>query len=189
VTRDEALTLLKTHMKTKNLIFHMLATEAVMKAVARKLSEDEELFGLAGLLHDVDLDIVGKDMSRHGKVGSEILEKAGVAREVVHAVLAHPGHVACETKLDRALYAVDQVTGLIVACALIHPSKSLAGISSDFVLNRFKEKRFAAGANREQMKTCSDIGFSLEDFIVLSYGAMLEIAAEIGLAPGEAKTV
>jgi putative nucleotidyltransferase with HDIG domain len=180
MTRDEALNLVKSQVKNHNLIKHMLATEACMRRLARHFNEDIELWGLAGLLHDLDYDQTAKDFPRHGLLSAEML--AGkVDEKVVYAIKAHPGHVPALSALDKALYAVDPITGLIVASALMAPDKKLANVDRDFVLRRYKEKKFAAGANREQIASCGNLGLSLEDFTALCVEAMQGIAAELGL--------
>jgi len=104
-----------------------------------------------------------------------------VDQQVIQAVRSHSGHIPPQSKMDWALYAVDPLTGLIVAAALMHPSRSLQGMDEGFVLKRFKEKRFAAGANREQIKECERIGLDLAEFVKIALQAMREIADEIGL--------
>lgn len=181
--RAASLELLKKNLKNKNLLKHCYAVEAVMRALAEHFGEDVELWGTAGLLHDIDYEDTADKPEEHSIVGGKMLEEAGYPQELVHAVIAHnPCHgVEMETLLDKALYAVDPVTGLIVAAALIRPEKKLDAIDAQFVLNRFGEKSFARGANREQIKTCSEIGFELEDFIALSLEAMKGISGELGL--------
>ena len=181
--REEALRLIKQEVKTKNLIKHMLAVEAVMRRLAEELGQDEELWALAGLLHDLDYDKTVDQPEQHGLLGAQILEGKGLPAELVRAVKAHNEMLGIERKtlLDKALYAADPVTGLLVAAALIHPQKKLAAIDLDFVLNRFKEKSFARGADRGQIETCSDLNLTLERFIVLSLEAMQSIAADLGL--------
>lgn len=181
MTRDEAFGLVKEKVSNKNLIKHMVATEACMRGLARHFGEDEELWGLTGLLHDLDYDLTKDDFPRHGLLSAEMLEERGVDERIVQAVKAHPGHVEAESMLDKALYAVDPLTGLIVAAALMHPDKKLAGLDTDFVLRRFKEKRFAAGANRDQISTCEGLGLSLEDFVTICLEAMKSASSELGL--------
>lgn len=181
--RQEALELVKKHVKTRNLIKHMLATEAVMKALAERFGEDEGKWALAGLLHDIDYDETAHDPDRHSLVGGEMLEKLGLPDDVVGAVKAHnEAHgLPRETRLDKALYAVDPLTGLLVAAALIHPEKKLSAIDVGFVMNRFKESSFARGANRDQIRSCSELGLSLEEFVGIGLAAMQGIAEELGL--------
>ena len=179
--RDEALRLVKENVKNRNLVKHMLATEAVMAALAEHFGEDASAWGLAGLLHDVDYDSTFDDFARHGFTSAEILEDKGVDEAILHAIKAHPGHIAAETRMAKALYAVDPLTGLIVAAALIHPDKRLGSIDAQFVLNRFNEKLFAKGANRQQIKTCETLGMSLEEFVQVAVSAMQGVSKELGL--------
>jgi len=181
MNRDEAWSLVQSKVTNRNLQKHMLATEACLRALGRKLGEDEEKWALAGLVHDVDYEETKNDTARHGHVGAEMLASQGVEPDVVHAVLAHVAAVPAESNLDKALYATDPVTGLIVAAALMHPSKKLAEVTTDFIMRRYSEKRFAAGANREQIATCSSLGLTLEDFVATCLAAMQTIAAELGL--------
>jgi putative nucleotidyltransferase with HDIG domain len=179
--REEALQLVRSHVKNKNLIKHMLATEAVMRRLARHFDEDERIWGLAGLLHDLDYDQTADDFPRHGLVTAEILEGTDVPGEIIDAIKAHPGHQEARTRMDKALYAVDPLTGLIVAATLMHPSKKLKEVDVPFVLNRFKEKRFAAGANREQIRSCENMGLDLETFVGLALEGMQSVDQELGL--------
>ncbi|NLA10710.1 MAG: HDIG domain-containing protein [Firmicutes bacterium] len=181
--REEALSLVKQEVKTRNLIKHMLAVEAVMRRLAEELAQDEELWALAGLLHDLDYDKTVHQPEQHGLLGAQMLEEKGLPAELIQAVKAHNEAlgVARESLMDKALYAADPVTGLLVAAALVHPEKKLAAIDLDFVMNRFKEKSFARGANRGQIESCSELDLSLEQFLVLSLEAMQSIAGELGL--------
>jgi len=181
MTRDKALQMIKEKVSNKNLQKHMLATEAVMRLLARRMDEDEALWGLAGLLHDLDYDQTVNDFPKHGLLTAEMLEKTDVPEQAIYAIKSHPGHFPRKSALDKALYAVDPVTGLIVAAALMHPTKKLKNVDTDFVLRRFKEKRFAAGADRDQIRSCSELGFDLEDFVSLSLEAMQGIHQELGL--------
>ncbi|MEW6724702.1 MAG: HD domain-containing protein [Bacillota bacterium] len=181
--RNQQLIEVKKHVKNKNLIKHMLAVEAVMRELARHFGEDEEMWAMAGLLHDIDYDLTKDDPQRHSQVGADLLADQGMPAAVVQAVRVHNEvhGLARTTLLDKTLYAVDPVTGLIVAAALIHPEKRLSAIDADFVLNRFGEKSFARGANREQIKSCEELGLDLSQFIELSLKAMQESAADLGL--------
>ncbi|TET44098.1 HDIG domain-containing protein [candidate division TA06 bacterium] len=181
MNKEEAMALVRENVKNENLIKHMIAVEACMRALARHFDEDEDLWGLTGLLHDIDYDSTKDSPDRHGLVGAFMLEEKGVDERIVYAVKAHPGHRECRSKMDKALYASDPITGLIVAAALMHPTKRIGNIDADFVLRRFKEKRFAAGANREQIKSCEDLNLSLEEFTGVCLQAMQGIAVDLGL--------
>ncbi len=181
MTRKEALDLVQAHVKNKNLHKHMLATEAVMRGLAAHFKEDAEVWGLAGLLHDLDYDQTVKSFSRHGFMTIEILADKDVPAAILQAIKSHPGHVDRESLMDKALYAADPVTGLIVAGVLMHPSRKLKFVNLEFIERRYKEKRFAAGANREQIQSCETMGLSLHDFIELSLDAMKTIDKELGL--------
>jgi len=181
ISRDEAVGLVDGHLTKKNLVKHVLAVEAIMRALARRFGQDEEVWGLAGLLHDLDYEQTSDDPGRHGRITVEILRRYDLPDEVLGAVLAHAGHVECTSLLDKAIWCVDPVTGLIVASALMHPTKSLAGLDGTFVGKRFKEKRFAAGANREAIASCRDLDLELHDFLEISLDAMRGISRELGL--------
>jgi len=180
--REEALNLVKKYVHTKNLVKHMIAVESCMTALAKHFDEDEKKWGIAGLLHDLDYETTKDNFPRHGFETAEILEEIGeISPDIIHAIKAHPGHIPAETKMDWALYAADPLTGLIVAATLMHPSKDLNQVDTDFIMRRFKEKRFAAGANREQIKQCEKLGLSLEEFITLCLEGMREKKDELGL--------
>jgi putative nucleotidyltransferase with HDIG domain len=181
LSRQQAYELVNATLTKKNLIKHVLAVEAIMRALARRLGEDEELWGLAGLLHDLDYERTANDPSQHGRLTLDMIAGLDLPAEVAGAVLAHAGHAPRNSLLDKAICCADPVTGLIVASALMHPSKQLAGIDPEFVGNRFKEKRFAAGANREAIAGCSELGLELHEFFRISIDAMCGIAAELGL--------
>jgi len=181
--REEVLKAVRERVTNPNLIKHMLATEAVMRSLSRRLGEDEEEWGLAGLVHDIDVELTQDDFSRHGRLGAELARELGLSERICHAVLAHNEvhGVPRESLLDKALYCADPVTGLIVAAALVLPDKKLSGLTLSSLLKRFKEKRFAAGASREQISLCRELGLELEEFLSLSLEAMQGIASELGL--------
>lgn len=183
MTREEVLDSVRANIENGNLLKHMLATEAVMRALARRLGEDEEEWGLTGLMHDIDMELIEGDMSQHSKLGADLARELGADEAMAHAILCHnTAHgVPLQTKLDRALYCVDPLTGLIVAAALVRPDKKLAGLEAKSVMKRFKEKEFAAGASREQISQCSELGLELEEFIELGLEAMKGISDELGL--------
>lgn len=176
--RDTALEHLYTRLESKNLRKHSLAVEAIMGAIAIDQMENEELFSLAGLMHDIDLERVNNDMSLHSMMGGDILEGINMDDTVVYAVRAHNAYHQLERrrKIDKALFCADPISGFITAAALIKPEKSLKAIDVPFLMNRFQEKGFAKGANREQIATCSELGYELEDFMELSLSAMRKIS-------------
>ena len=181
--RKEVIDSINENVENKNLVKHMLATEAILRALAKRLGEDGEEWGLTGLLHDIDVELTGGDMSSHSKLGADLAKELGASEAMVHAILCHnEAHgVPRETKLDKALFCVDPLTGLITAAALVRPDKKLAGLEAKSVIKRFKEKSFAAGANREQISLCSEIGLELGKFIELGLTAMQEISSDLGL--------
>ncbi len=181
MTREEAWQRVQKQVSNKNLRKHMLAAEAVMRRLAGHFGEDEENWGLAGLLHDLDYDQTADDFPRHGLMTVEMLEGEGLPEDILYAIKSHPGHFPRKALLDQALYAVDPITGLIVAAALMHPSKKLKQLDLDFLERRFREKRFAAGADREQIQSCESFGLPLKDFMNLSLEAMQGIGEALGL--------
>ena len=181
--REEVLDSVRENVENPNLIKHMLAVETVMRALAKRLGEDDEEWGLAGLLHDIDVELTAGDMSTHSRLGADLARELGASEAIAHAILCHnkTHQIPCETKLDKALFCVDPLTGLITAAALVRPDKKLAGLEPESILERFKEKRFALGADREQIASCSELGLTLEDFVTLALRAMQAIADNLGL--------
>ncbi len=180
--RTEALQLIEEHVSKKNLVKHMLAVEAAMRALAERLGENPEKWALAGLLHDLDYDYTVDDFARHGRLTAEILEKKGVQPEIIRAIKAHPAHEDCqpESPMDWALHAVDGLTGLIVSATLMHPDRKLNSVTTEFIMRRFGEKRFSANVDRDQIRKCSEIGLSLDEFVKIALGAMQSIDKELG---------
>ena len=181
--REEALESVNDNVENENLVKHMLATEAVMRALARRLGEDEGEWGLTGLLHDIDVELTEGDMSSHSKLGADLVREMGASEAMAHAILCHnEAHgVPSETKLDKALFCADPLTGLITAAALVRPDKKLASVEAKSVGKRFKEKSFAAGASRENIAQCSQLGLEPDEFIALGLKAMQGIASQLGL--------
>ncbi len=181
--RAEAVALMRRHLTNKNLRKHTLAVEAVMRALAKRLGEDEDRWGLAGLLHDIDYEETKDQPERHSMVGANMLAEIGVDADIVEAVRAHNEihGVPRESAMSKALYCADPLTGLIVAAALIHPEKKLAAIDAPFVLHRFGEKAFARGANRDTIRACSELGLELDEFVDIGLQAMRDISPELGL--------
>jgi len=182
LNRNEILSSIRNNVQDKNMIRHMLATEAIMRTLARRLGENEEEWGITGLIHDIDVELVEGDMSSHSKLGADIAQELGANETMVHAILCHnEAHgTPRETKLDKALFCADPLSGLITAAALIRPDK-LNGLTTKSVMKRFREKSFAAGVNREQVAQCREIGLELEEFISLGIEAMKGIASELEL--------
>lgn len=181
LTRDTAYRLVEERIGVNNLLKHILAVEAGMRRLAEHFGEDTDYWGLIGLIHDTDYNETKDDALRHTYLTRQWLEAYQLPEEAWHAIHAHPGHIPCETRLDWALYSVDPTTGFIVACALMHPDKKLASVDSAFMLRRFDEKRFAAGASRENMAACENLGLPLEEFLVLVHDGMLRISDRLGL--------
>jgi putative nucleotidyltransferase with HDIG domain len=183
VTREEALDSIRANIENKNTIKHMLATEAIMRALARRFGEDEYEWGLTGLVHDIDMELTEGDMSTHSRLGADIARELGASEAMAHAILCHnQAHgIPMETRLDKALCCADPLTGLIVAAAMVRPDKKLAGVEVKSVRKKFKEKSFAAGANREQIARCADLGLELDEFLELGLDAMKGVAPQLGL--------
>lgn len=181
--REAALKAIRENVKNENLIKHMLATEAIMRALARKFNENEDEWGLAGLLHDIDVEVTNADMGLHSKHSAEMAKQLGANEAICHAILVHnEAHgVPCVSLMDKALFCADPLTGLITAGALVRPDKKLASVEAKSIRKRFKEKSFAAGASREQIAKCSDIGLELDAFIELGLEAMKGVAESLGL--------
>jgi putative nucleotidyltransferase with HDIG domain len=180
--REEALELLRQHLKNKNLVKHCLAVEACMRAVAVRLGHDPEPWGLAGILHDLDYEVTEKSPEFHTTETVKILREKGIDEAVIHAVQAHAGKVPCQTPMDWAIFSIDPLTGLIIAAALMHPDKRLKSIDPEFVKRRYKEKSFARGARREEIEQCSNLGLDLDEFISVAVAAMQGIDRDLGLA-------
>lgn len=181
LNRQDYLALMKSQVKNANLQKHMLAAEAILRELAPRFGGDSEEWGLAGLLHDIDYEQTADTPEQHGLLAAELLQEYNLPEHVIYAIKAHSGMLELKTDLDKALYAVDPLTGLIVAAALIHQDKKLASIDTQFVMNRFGVRSFARGANREQIKSCTSLGLDLEEFISIGLEAMQKISDELGL--------
>jgi putative nucleotidyltransferase with HDIG domain len=179
--REDALELVKKHLKNKNLVKHSLAVEACMKAVAVRLGQDAEKWGLSGLLHDLDYELTEKSPELHTTETVKILLEHGLEPDIIHAVQAHAGKASCENEMDWAIFSIDPLTGLIIAATLMHPDKKLKAIDLEFVKRRYKEKSFARGARREEIEQCANLGLDLDEFIGIAVVAMQGIAGELGL--------
>ena len=184
ITRDEALECLQIHLKNEKLISHCLATEAIMRALAQKFEEDQEIWGLAGLLHDLDYEITAEDPSRHGEETARLLEAQGVLPAITDVIKKHNAEglgLERSTVFEHALTCAETITGMIVATALVYPDKKISSVKTKSVTKRMKTPHFARAVSRERILECEKIGVPLNDFVVLSLGAMSAIAEEIGL--------
>ena len=192
ITRERCEELIEKYVTTPWLKLHMKESDIIMQAVANRLGEHEEKWGLSGLLHDLDFDYVGKDPARHVVEFDDILKKEGlevgidIDRDVYHAIKAHyeenPGVPENrENNLDYALSASENLSGFLVACALVMPDKRIASVTSDTVLRKLKKKEFAKGVRRDLIQDIEKTGISLEEFIDISLDAMKARASELGL--------
>src|SRR5215472_4578675 len=183
MTRDEAWYLLTEFTLSESLRKHGLAVEACLRAYARKFVEDEELWGIVGLIHDFDYEKY-PSAEDHPFIGNEILKERGVSEEVRRAILSHANYsgVPRESKLEKTLFACDELAGFITASALVKPSKSLAELDAKSVRKKMKDKAFARSVNREDIiNGAADLGVDLEEHIALCIEAMKTIALELGL--------
>ncbi len=183
MNRSDALSIVHEFVKNENLVRHMLAVEAAMHFYAEKFGEDVEKWRVTGLLHDFDWEI-HPSMEGHPQAGAAILRERGVPEEIVRAVLSHANHtgVPRESRMERALYACDEITGLIVAVALVRPSRSLHDLEAKSVKKKWKDKAFAAGANREEIaEATEEFGIDLWEHVANVIQAMRAIAPELGL--------
>ncbi len=179
--RQAALSHLRKHIHKENLIKHMLACEACMEHLAKNLGEDAESWALAGLLHDIDYEMTTDCPNKHGIKALELLPCDQLSEDILDSIQSHAGHCDRKTIMAKALYAVDPLTGLVVASVLMTPTRRLKDLSPETVLKRYKEKRFAAGACREQIASCAEFGLSLEDFVNHCVCAMQNRAGDLGL--------
>jgi len=184
IDREGALSLLREHVRNENLIKHCIATEAVMKALAERLNEDPKKWGLAGLLHDLDVEEVGADLTQHTIPTEKILREKGVDEDIILAVKMHneTAHgIRRSEKFHHALAAGETITGLITATALVYPDKKLSSVKAKSIKKRMKEKGFAAGVNRETIMECEKLGLSLDEFAQTCLEAMQKVAPDLGL--------
>lgn len=183
MTRDEANAIVQEYVKNENLIRHMLSVEAAMRFYAEKYGEDVEMWGMSGLLHDFDWEI-HPTLEQHPQDGIPILRERDVPEEIVRAIQSHADHtgVPRQTLMEKALYACDEITGLIVAVALVRPSKSLHDLKVKSVKKKWKDRSFAAGANREEISgAAEELGVPLWEHVDNVIQAMRVIAPQLGL--------
>ena len=187
MNREQALAIVNEFIENQNLVRHMLAVEAAMRYYAQKYNEDEELWGVVGLLHDFDWEI-HPTMEGHPQAGEPLLRERGVPEVIIRAILSHADHtgVPRESLMEKALYACDEITGLITAVALVRPSRSVMDLKVKSVKKKWKNKAFAAGANRDEItQGAEEFGIELWEHTANVIEAMRRVAPELGLA-GEA---
>lgn len=183
IDRNQALSIVNQYIKNQYLVNHMLAVEATMKYYAKKLDQPVDIWQITGLLHDFDWEI-HPTKEQHPSDGAPILREHGVSEEIIHAILTHGDHLNLprETLLEKALYACDEITGLVTAVALVRPSRSLYDLESDSVKKKWKNKAFAAGADRNAIeKGAEEFGVPLWEHCDNVIHAMREIAPQLGL--------
>jgi len=182
-TRAEALRLIREYISGENLFAHVIAVEAVMRFMARKLGEDEEKWGVIGLAHDIDYE---RYPELHCRKSPEILQQAGWPEDYIRAIVSHGWQICSDVepvhRMEKVLYAIDELTGLVVATALMRPSRSIMDMEARSVLKKWKNERFAAGVKRPVIeKGASMLGVSLEELITDTIAGMRAVAKEIGL--------
>ncbi|MFZ3070450.1 MAG: HDIG domain-containing metalloprotein [Anaerolineaceae bacterium] len=183
MNHEEALQFIRQYVRNESLIRHMLSVEAAMRFYAKMLDQDADAWGLAGLLHDFDWEI-HPTAEQHPLAGAPLLSEAGVPEEIIHAILTHADHTGIprETLMEKALFACDEVTGMITAVALVRPSRSLYDLEASSVKKKWKDKAFAAGADRQLMEQGAK-EFNVDMWIHVSnvIAAMRTIAPELDL--------
>jgi putative nucleotidyltransferase with HDIG domain len=183
MTRDEAWNLLCEYTKNESLRKHALAVEAAMKAYAKKYGEDEEKWSVTGLLHDFDYELYPQAPD-HATKGAEILRKKGLSEDIIKAILGHASYtgVPRDTQMAKVLFAVDELTGFLTACALVKPSKTIAEVEANSVRKKLKDKAFARSVNREDIqKGLEELGLPFEEHVSFVIEAMKGISKELGL--------
>ncbi len=183
ISREEAVQLLKENVSSENMLKHSFASEAVLRGVAKKLGKNEDEYGIAGLLHDIDVEITNADPFKHGPYAEKLL-KGKITSEMLDAIVMH-NEVATRkersTLFQHALAAGETITGLITATTLVYPDKKISSVKPKSVTKRMKQKAFAASVKRENIFECEKIGIPLDEFVVLSINAMAEISEVLGL--------
>jgi putative nucleotidyltransferase with HDIG domain len=183
ISRENALIFLNQHIQNVNMIKHCLASAAVLRAIALKLNKNSQEWEMAGLLHDIDVEITNGDPMRHGPYAEGMLEGM-LSAEAINAIVMHNEMATGKertTVFQHALAAGETITGLIMATALVYPDKKLASVKTKSITKRMKEKAFAASVNRETIMECELIGIPIHDFAEIALIAMQEINDELGL--------
>ncbi|HHV04027.1 MAG: HDIG domain-containing metalloprotein [Bacteroidales bacterium] len=182
-SRDYYLELLRDHVRNPKMIAHCLASEAVMRTLARRFGENEDAWGMAGLLHDIDVEKTGGDSLKHGPEGAAMLQHEALPTDVLDAIRMHNEKAVKEkrsTLFQHALAAGETITGLIFAVALVYPDKKISSVKTKSVTKRMKEKLFAASVNRDAILECEQIGIPLNEFAALALEALAPIEKELG---------
>jgi putative nucleotidyltransferase with HDIG domain len=182
--RSKAIVLLKEYVKSPNMLSHCYASEAVMRALAKRLERNEEKWAMAGLLHDLDVELVKGDKYIHGKETARILAELNVEEEIIDAIRMHNESSAGEKRSKEFQYALaagETITGMIVATTLVYPDKKIASVKPKSLIKRMKTKNFAASVRRENIMECEQIGIPLPEFAEICVHAMRSISNEIGL--------
>lgn len=183
ISQVNAVNFLNQHIKNPNMIKHCLASGAVLRVLALRLNKDQEEWALAGLLHDIDVEITEGDPMKHGPYAAGMLEGM-LPAEAIDAIVMHNEMATGKertTVFQHALAAGETITGLIMATALVYPDKKLSSVKTKSIIKRMKEKAFAASVKRENIMECELIGIPLQEFAELSLTAMREISDELGL--------
>lgn len=184
LSREAALERLNEYIKNEKTIEHSLSSEAIMRALAERLDESKDRWGIAGLVHDIDMEVTGGNPELHSLKSEELLENLGLDEEMLDAIRMHNEQATKterSTRFQHALAAGETISGLIYATALVYPDKKIASVKYKSIRKRMKQKAFAASVNRDIIMECEEIGIPLDDFIQLSVDAMREIADDIGL--------
>lgn len=184
ITREDALLILRQSIQSESMIKHSIASEAVMRALAVHIEEDPEIWGLAGLLHDLDVEITNANPKIHGTIAPTLLKKFNLPIEITDAIIMHNEEAAPrlrQTKIEHALAAGETITGLITATTYVYPDKKIHSVKPKSIIKRMKEKHFAASVKRKNILECEKIGIPLDLFVTISLCAMQGIAADIGL--------
>ena len=183
ISREEALAFLEKYIKDEKLIKHSLAVEAIMRGLAKRLGRNEDIWGLTGLLHDLDYEYTRDDPVEHGIIACEML-KGLVPEEILDAIKAHNYKYTSQAptrSLEKALIAADAVSGLIIATALVMPSKKLSEVRVETLMKKFDDKSFAKGVDRKEISMCYDFGIPLKEFLEISLRSLQAIADDLGL--------
>lgn len=189
MNRNKAIKIIDELVKSPNIRKHCLAAEAAMVGLWDSLDKKGKIdwgtredWGIVGLLHDADYEVTNKSLELHTEETTKKLKEIDVPKEIIDAVRGHCDKEPRKTLVAKAIYAADELTGLMVAAALVRPDKKLNGLTSESVLKRFKEPAFARGVNREQVKTCkSELGILLPEFVEIVLDSMKRISKDLGL--------